>query len=599
VAIFAKFLINSPIVFNKIVLFFQIMDFKDQLIKILVKETGLNKEEISNLLAIPPDQKLGDYAFPCFKLGNSSKSMGFSQNPKEAAEQLKEKLEKSKLPKFLHKTQVVGPYLNFFLEPVILAKIVLSKINLEEKDYGKQNFGKGKTIVIDFSSPNIAKPFGIGHLRSTVIGNALYKVCQKIGYNVVGVNHLGDWGTQFGKLIVAYQKWGEEKKLEKDPIKYLLKLYVKFHKEEETNIDLTESARETFKKLEEGDKDLLKIWQLFRDLSLLEFKRVYQILDVDFDSYNGEAFYNDKANTTIKQFEKKKLTKISEGALIIDLEKYKMPPILLRKSNGATTYHTRDLSTVFYRMKEYNPDEILYAVGSPQKLHFQQLFKALELVGSDKAKFVHVDFGHFHFKEGKMSTRKGNIIFLEEVLDKAISLALKAINEKNPDLKDKCKVAKDVGVGAIIFSDLSTDRSREVLFDWDKVLSFEGETGPYLQYTYARSSSILRKAKVNFNELVLPEVQFDLLTLNEEQAIIKKLAEFPQILIKVKESYKPHHLANYLIVLAQLFNEFYHKCPVLCDQTKQRKARLLLVDGVRQVLSNGLTLLGMRAPEEM
>ncbi|HLD72255.1 MAG TPA: arginine--tRNA ligase [Candidatus Nanoarchaeia archaeon] len=563
------------------------MDFKHEIVRLLAKEVSLGQEEISALIAVPPDHKLGDYAFPCFRLG---------KNPKEEAEKLKKKL---KLPKSFSKVEVSGPYLNFFVNNHFLTEETLTKIYAEKKNYGRNNLGKGKVIVIDFSSPNIAKPFGIGHLRSTVIGSCLYKVHHFLGYKLIGVNHLGDWGTQFGKLIVAFNKWGKEKELEKEPIKYLLKLYVKFHEEAEKDETLNEEARAAFKSLEDGDKKNLALWESFKELSLEEFKRIYELLEVDFDSYHGESFYNNLLDKTIKEIQKKIKTEISDGALIINLEKYKLPPLILRKSDQATTYGTRDLAAALYRLKEYQPEKLLYVVGSEQKMYFQQLFIVLEMLGYKKERFEHLDFGLFRFPEGKMSTRKGKVIFLEEVLDQAINLAEKIIEEKNPTLKDKKEIAKEVGVGAIIFGDLSNDRIRNVDFSWERMLSFDGETAPYLQYTHARACSILRKAKKEQGLSISSKIKFEQLQLAEEKAVVKLLYEFPEAVIKVAESYKPHHLAQYLISLAQAFNEFYHKCAVISEREEQMKARLLLVDSCRQVLENGLNLLGIKAPEEM
>ena len=562
------------------------MDFKQEIITLLAKETKLSEEDLANLIAVPPDSKLGDYAFPCFKLGKA----------KEEAEKLKTKI---KLPHFVAKIEVAGPYLNFFLKNKIVMEETLSHIYQEQKEFGKQNLGKGKKILVEFSSPNIAKPFGIGHLRSTVIGSCLYKLYRALGYDVFGVNHLGDWGTQFGKLIAAYHKWGSEEELKHDPIKYLLHLYVKFHQEAEKDKSLENEARAEFKRLEDGNKESIALWEKFKELSLQEFRRIYNILEVNFDSFHGEGFYNNLLESSIKELQQKVKTTISEGALIVDLEKYNMPPFMLRKSDGASTYHTRDLAAALFRLRKYKPEKIVYVVGSEQRLHFQQLFKILELAGVEKNKLVHVDFGLFRFPEGKMSTRKGQVIFLEEVLNKAIELAGKIIEEKNPTLQNKKEVAVMVGVGAIIFADLSNDRIRDIDFDWNRMLSFEGETSPYIQYTHTRACSILRKAVKEHNQGVSPHVNFELFEQAEEIAVVKKLYAYPEIIEKTALNYKPHHLAHYLIGLAQAFNEFYHKCPVLSEDKNQTKARLLLVDCVRQVLENGLNMLGIQAPEEM
>ncbi|MBI2668955.1 arginine--tRNA ligase [Candidatus Woesearchaeota archaeon] len=572
------------------------MTLRQQFIQFLAKNTPLPEEELNILVATPPDPKLGDYSLPCFKLG---------KKPHEAAEKLKQKL---KLPTYIAKAEVVGPYLNFHLNHTVIAAQTLTAIFNEKKLYGTQGYStqkkSNKTILIDFSSPNIAKPFGIGHLRSTVIGNSLSKIFTALGYNVVSVNHLGDWGTQFGKLIVAYKKWGKEKELESKPIHHLLDLYVRFHKEveihkeAEKNTQLEEEARKEFKRLEDGNKESIALWESFRELSLEEFQHIYHILDVSFDSYHGEAFYSHLLDKTIKELQKKVPTKISEGALIVDLEKYRLSPVMLRKSNGTTTYHTRDLAAAFYRLKHYKPHKVIYVVGSEQKLHFQQLFKVLELANVRPETFLHVDFGLFHFPEGKMSTRTGKVIFLEEVLDKAIALATKIIEEKNPALRNKEEVAKQVGVGAIIFADLVNDRIRDVDFDWQRMLSFEGETGPYLQYTHARACSILRKAHDDFGFSPSPKTHFETLV-EEEKKIITLIVQFPDVIVKAAESYKPHHLAQYLVSLAHAFNEFYHACPVISEQTHTMKARLLLVDCTRQVLENGLNLLGIKAPREM
>ena len=559
------------------------MDFKQEVIATLQKHV---KVDVAPLLTIPPDSKMGDYAFPCFTLG---------QNPKEAAEKLKEKIT---LPNTIAKAEVMGPYLNFFINPIILAESILTEIYRKQKTYGQQKYGKG-TIAMDYSHPNIAKPFSVGHLRSTVIGNCLYKTLKTVGFEPLALNYLGDWGTQFGKLIVAFSKWGNKEDLKEEPIKYLLKLYVKFHEEAEKEDSLNQQARDEFKKLEDGNPQSKELWDIFRELSLKEFNRIYDILGMTFDSYDGEASINKQVQPAIEEIKEKVKTEMSDGALIVDLEEYNMPPMLLLKSDGATTYHSRDMATAFKRLRKLRAQKLLYIVGSEQKLHFKQLFKVLEMMGYPKENFIHADFGLIRFPEGKMSTRKGRVIFLEDLLTKAIQTIEKIIEEKNPNLKNKKQEAEQVGVGAIIFADLSNERTRNINFDWDRMLSFDGETGPYIQYTHARACSILRNAKAKHAIEPALHISFDVLHNNEEQALLKHLYSYPEVLQRVSDSYKPHHLAQYLIMLSQLFNEFYHACPVLSDLSKQMKARVLLVDCVRQVLANGLDLMGIQAPGEM
>jgi arginyl-tRNA synthetase len=555
------------------------MNFEKNLATILRNKTKL--KEIR--LEIPSNPELGDFAFPCFKLG---------KDPINEARKLNKKIGN---PIYLSKIEQKGPYLNFFIKPEILIKETLTKITKEKKKYGSTNFGKGKKIVMDYSHPNIAKPFGIGHLRSTVIGNSIYNILKFVGYEPISVNHLGDWGTQFGKLIVAYNMWGNKKELEKDPIKHLLKLYVRFHKEEEKDETLLENGRAEFKKLEDGNKETLKLWKNFKELSMKEFKRIYTLLNVKFDDYTGESFYVKNIDQTIKTINKKIKTEISEGALIIDLKKYNMPPIILKKSNDSSTYHSRDLTAIIYRSKRYNPEKILYVVGSEHKLYFNQLFKAAKLANLTKSELKHIDFGLIRFPEGKMSTRKGNVIFLEDVLNKSINLAKKIIEKKNPKLKNKQEIAKTIGIGAIIFGDLSNDRTRNINFDWEKILSFEGETAPYIQYTRVRINSILNKSSTRINK----QPKLELLNKSEEIDLIKKLYNFPKVILSVAETGKPHHLSNYLIKLSQKFNEYYHKHKVLSENKEEMHARLILIKSVNQVLENGLVLLGIDSPKEM
>ena len=536
------------------------MNFKEKLTKEISNSL---KQEI--VLKDTPSIEFGDYSLHCF-----------NKNPNEIKDKIKSGL--------IEKIEIKGSYLNIFVKRSKFIEETLKEI---DKDYGSSNLGKNKAIVIDFSSPNIAKPFSVGHLRSTVIGNSLYNIYSKIGYKVIGVNHLGDWGTQFGKLIIAYKKWGNERELEKDPIKYLLNLYVKFHKESESDESLNEEARKEFRKLEQNDNDSVKLWKKFKELSLKEFEKIYDLLNIKFDSCNGEAFYKDMLEDMIKYVMKKTKTEYSDDALIINLGQYDMPPLILKKSNESSSYHTRDIAAALYRIKTYNPEKIIYVVGSEQKLHFNQLFKALELIGEDKDKFVHVDFGLFRFPEGKMSTRKGNVIFLEDVLNESIKLAKRIIEEKNSNLKDKEKIARSVGLGAIIFADLSNDRTRNINFDWNRIISFEGETGPYAQYTHARMCSILKKSKLS--------QKIDYSSFNEiEFAMIKKLSEFPQIIKESALRYKPNIICTYLIQLCQLFNNYYSKYEI-----KSSKERLFLTSKIKQILSQGLKLLGIESPEAM
>lgn len=561
--------------------------FRDEIIRLLADHVPLDKQHIANDLERPPIPEMGDFAFPCFKLAKSMRNA-----PAKIAEEIMVKLPQSKL---FDRMEARGPYINFFCDRKILAQLTVESILAAKEHYGRQELGTGKTVVIDFSAPNIAKPFGVGHLRSTVIGNSLYRIHRALGYDCVGINHLGDWGTQFGKLIVAYLTWGEDEKLEAEPITYLYELYVKFHREAEAKAALEEEARMWFKKLEEGDSRARALWQRFRDLSLAEFKRIYNILGVEFDSYQGESFYNEMLDDTIQAVEAKGLAEKSEGALVVSLEREGMPPCLLRKQDGATLYATRDLCAAIYRHQMYRFEKMLYVVGADQALHFQQVFTVLQKMGYSWAeRCMHIPFGLIRFKEGKMSTRQGTLVFLEDVLNRATELAEQIIQEKNPGLENKYEVARQVGIGAVIFGDLSNDRIKNIEFDWDKVLDFSGETAPYIQYSHARICSILRKA-----ENWPADYDATLLVRDEEQALVGTLARFPDVIERAAETYKPSVVARYLVDVAADFNRFYHQCPVLQADNHVRNARLALIDAVRQVLINGLTLLGISAPKEM
>ena len=562
------------------------MNFKKNIAAAIANQLKKKESDIFDVLEVPPEPSLGDYAFPCFSLAKELK-----KNPNQIAQELADKIK----AQFIAKTAVNGAYLNFFVDKSKLSKDVLSAILQKKAKYGQSSEGKGKTIVIDMSSPNIAKPFGIGHLRSTIIGNALRNLLKFQGYKVIRVNHLGDWGTQFGKLITAYRKWGKPALLKKNSIDYLLQLYVKFHDESEKKPELEDEARAWFKKLEDGNREALSLWKEFKDLSIREFKKIYQLLGVEFEAYSGESFYNKELAGTIKILEKSGITEMSEGALIVNLEKHSLPPAILRKSDGATVYMTRDIAAAIYRKKKYKFNKMLYEVGGEQKLHFLQLFKVLELLGHSWAKdCVHIDHGLYLGKDGKkFSTRKGKTVFMTHVLEETISLACKIIEEKNSKLKMKDKLAKDIGVGAIIFGDLCNDRSNDAIFDIDKFTSFEGETGPYLQYTNARLCSILRKKK-----LTNTKVDYQLYD-EEEQEIVKHLGRFSDAIADSSRQYKPHILARYLLDLAQMVNSYYATHQVLQDDKKIEKARLTLITTVKQVLANGLGLLGIKALEQM
>ncbi|KPL01138.1 MAG: arginyl-tRNA synthetase [candidate division Zixibacteria bacterium SM23_73_3] len=562
--------------------------FIEEIVKIISREIDLPKEEIKALVEIPPDQKLGDYAFPCFVLGKRLK-----KSPNQIAGELALRM---KVTGLIQEIYSIGPYVNFKVDKNKLAEFVLSQIFDQKDNYGSDNAGKGKTIVVDFSSPNIAKPFGIGHLRTTVIGNSLYHIFKKLGFNVVRINHLGDWGTQFGKVILAYKMWGDENELLKDPLSTLYDLYVRFHQEVEKKPQLEEEARAWFKRLEEGDKEATELWKKFRDYSLEEFNRVYQMLGIEFDSYAGESLYNQFMDQTIEEIKAKGLAEMSQDALIVKLEKYDLPPCLLKKKDEATLYATRDIAAAIYRYNTYHFHKSLYVVGSAQKLHFQQVFGVLELMRYKWAKdCVHVDFGWIKLRQEMMSTRKGNIILLEDVLNKSIQLAGKIIEEKNPKLENKEEVAKDVGIGAVLFADLSTRRNKDIDFDWDQVLSFEGETAPYAQYTHARLCSLLRK----YGKSIHQEIDFGVLSTGEESTIIKLLEDFPRKVKASAESYEPAFICSFLVNLCSIFNRFYQKQRIITEDEKSTKARMLLIKAIQLTLKSGLSLLGIRAPERM
>lgn len=548
----------------------------------------LTLEEITALIEVPPNKDMGDFAFPCFKLAKV-----FRKAPNMIASELSEKIEAKGV---ISNVTPLGGYINFFVNKSQLAETVIKNVLTKKEKYGHSNLGKDKTIVIDFSSPNIAKPFHIGHIRTTVIGNALYKIYDSQGYNTVRINHLGDYGTQFGKLIVAFKLWGNKEAVEANPIPELLKLYIQFHDEAERHPEMEDEARAWFTKLENGDKEAKELWQWFRDESLKEFARVYDLLDIEFDSYNGESFYSDKMDRVIDIIKDKGLLQESQGTNIVDLEEYNMPPALITKNDGSTLYMTRDLAAALYRKENYDFEKCIYVVGSQQSLHFQQLFKVLELVGFEWAKdMVHVPFGMVALEEGTMSTRKGRVVFLEDVLKQAIEKTKETMLTKNPNALNVDEIAKQVGVGAVVFQELSNSRIKDYTFSWSRTLSFEGETGPYVQYTHARCCAVLRKAE----EEVTTDINYELLNDVDSAEVLKVIASFNKTILNAMRKNEPHIITRFVLDLAQAFNKFYHDNSILVEDAELRKARLALVCATRQALENGLKLLGMQAPERM
>ena len=546
---------------------------------------SLDQDAILNLLEQPKSSDLGDIAFPAFSLAKVERKA-----PQAIAADIAEKIDQSAFEKVV----ATGPYVNFFLDKSKISDQVIKSVIEAGADYGQQDEGHGQNITIDLSSPNIAKPFSVGHLRSTVIGDALSNIFRKMGYNTIKINHLGDWGKQFGILMVAYKKWGSKEAVEANPIDELLKLYVRINAEIENDPELDEEGRLWFKKLEDGDPEATELWQWFRDESLVEFNRIYKLLGVEFDSLNGEAFYNDKMDEAVQILEEKGLLKESKGASIVELDDVNLPPAMIKKSDGATLYITRDIATAIYRARTYNFVKNIYAVGQEQSNHFRQLKAVLKKMGFDWSDdMVHVDFGLVTKNRQKLSTRKGNIILLEPTLQEAISRAKAQIEEKNPELENKEEVAHAVGVGAVKFYDLKTDRRNGYDFDLEAMVSFEGETGPYVQYAYARIQSILRKA--NFT----PSADATY-SLNDPESweIIKLLQDFSRVVKRAAENYDPSLIAKYAINLAQAFNKYYAHTRIL-DESPERDSRLALSYSTAVVLKEALRLLGVDAPEKM
>ncbi len=571
------------------------INFKEIISKLISKKIEINEEELYTYIETPKDTKNGDYAFPCFCLAKELKKA-----PPVIANEIKEKIEQDiEQIEEIEKVEISGGYLNFYINKETLVTEVLNEIAKNE-EYGKSNIGKGKNIVIDYSAPNIAKPFHIGHLRSTVIGAALYNIYKILGYNVIGINHLGDYGTQFGKLIEGYKLWGNEYDIEKDPINELTKIYVRINnlcKEDENVLNV---CRDNFKKLEDGDKYCTEVWEKFRNLSLQEFKKVYDLLESKFDSWNGEAFYSDKMPEVIEILEKTGKLQESQGAKIIDLEEQGInTPCIIEKSNGSTTYATRDLAAILYRARNYDFDKALYVTSYEQLLHFKQIFEVAKLLGLDE-KYTkgleHVSFGMVLLPTGKMSTREGNVIKLEDLLNESIQRAKEIIEQKNPNLEDKEEVAKKVGIGAIIFNDLANSRVKDEIFDWDTILNFQGETGPYIQYTYVRTKSVLEKAGYMPEEKdINPEKLIDEYSLQ----ILKLIYNFKDVLVQVTEKNEPSILSRYLIDLAKAYSSFYNENKIICEDKQMQDARIYLTYATGKVLRSGANLLGIKMPNKM
>ncbi|WP_071027983.1 arginine--tRNA ligase [Peptoniphilus raoultii] len=568
------------------------INFREEIINILQGNIeNLDRDDIDKKIEIPPNYDLGDFAFPVFSLAKV-----YRKSPALIAEELAGKLKS----KYFEKIENKNAYLNFFINKNILAEEVLKESVSKKDEFGKVNYGEGKNAIVEYSSTNIAKPFHIGHIRSTVIGDSLKRIYKFLGYNVIAINHLGDYGTQFGMLIYAYKKWGSKEKIENNPIDELLKLYVKVNEEAENSKEVKDECRYWFKELENGNEEAVEIWKWFKDVSLKEFNRVYDMLDIEFDSYNGESFYSDKMPALIENFRAIKVLEESEGAEIINLEDYDLPPAIVVKSDGTTIYLTRDLAAAKYRHETYRPYKNIYVVGSQQSLHFKQLKAALKKAGFDwYDEIVHVAFGMVSLEDGTLSTRRGKVLYLEDVLNKATDKVREILNERENEqgikIENKDELSQVVGIGAIKFQELFNGRIKDYVFDWDKTLSFEGETGPYVQYVHARISSLLKKGQFDLNN------EFDSSLLNSEAEIniIRSLYNFTNVVIDAHEKYEPYFITRYVVELAKNFNKYYNQTTILVDDEILKNSRLVLCYSVKNVIAQALYLLGIKAPEKM
>lgn len=569
------------------------INYREKIADILAPHIeGLERDEILPMIEVPADSSKGDYAFPCFKLAKIMRKA-----PPMIAKGIAEAIEGEKM---FQKVESVNAYVNMFMSKAEFADNVVKEVIEKDEDFGRSDIGAGRTVIVEYSSPNIAKPFHIGHIRSTVIGNSIYKIYDFLGYDTIRINHLGDYGTQFGKMICAYRKWGNKEDVIREPIKSLLSYYTKFHEEAEKDPSLEDEARAIFVRLENGEPEEVELWQWFRDESLREFNRVYDMLGITFDSYNGESFYSDKMPAVVQELKDKGLLVEDNGAQIVKLDQFDLPPALITKSDGSTLYITRDIAAAIYRKNTYDFYKNIYVVASQQNLHFQQWKKVIGLMGYDWADdCVHVPFGLVSMEEGTMSTRQGRVIFLEDVLDRAVEQTRKIIMEKNVNTENVDETAREVGIGAVIFNELSNYRIKDYVFSWDKVLNFEGETGPYVQYTHARACSILRNA----GEAVMASAKegFDAsrITSDSAHALIKLIYEMPEVIAEAGEKYEPSIVTRHIVDIAQAFNKFYHDEHILVDDETEKTAKVALVMAARNVIRNGLDLLGMKAPEKM
>lgn len=546
---------------------------------------ALSATDIEGMFTVPPNAEMGDLAFPCFTLAKVMRKA-----PQMIAQTLCDNFE----CEAVDRAEAVAGYINFYISDAFRTDVILGDILAKGEDYGRISIGEGKTMCIDYSSPNIAKPFHIGHLGTTAIGNAIKRIYDFCGYKCIGINHLGDWGTQFGRLIVAYNGWGSKEAVERDGVKELARIYKDFYVRAEEDPSLNDRAREEFAKIESGDEEALALWRWFREISLAEFMRTYERLGFTFESYNGEAFYNDKMERVVDELRDKGLLKESDGAMLVDLEEYGMAPCLILKNDGSTLYATRDIAAAIYRKETYDFDKCIYVTDAGQSLHFAQFFKVIGLMGYDwNDKLVHVPYGKISINGEKLATRTGNVVLLEELFDDAASRALKIIEQKNPDLENKEYIADKVGIGAVIFNQLSTGRIKDINFVWEEALSFEGNTGPYVQYTYARTCSVLSKTE-------LPAAIPHGLTLNEdEKALIGVLAQFPRKIEQAHNDYEPSYISRYLLDVCAAFNRFYHNCPILKEPGATRDLRVLLTKAANTVIGNGLWIIGLEKTEQI